>query len=324
MGYIIILLILVIVILAVCLSNKHKVEQEELFDYNCKLATAKDRLNKLDNEYQVQRSLCGEAEKRYKWLLEQQETITKNHDNLQQYFSAQELKLQDEFDNNINQQFQDSLALLQVLVQEERVKTNNKILEINSSIEGYQQQQASIAQETEMLQQRYDSLLAPLQQYEKDRQQKLFFTIQIPEEYRDDINFLLVDVSKKIQHPDVINKLIWTEYVKPQIEETFKRVGIKDEPGIYKLTNIDNGKSYIGKSTNIKKRITDHFKSAIGIKSIADQAVHHAILNDGLWNWSIEYVTYCDKDSLNEMEKYYIEFFKSQEWGYNKNQGGGG
>ena len=30
----------------------------------------------------------------------------------------------------------------------------------------------------------------------------------------------------------------------------------------------------------------------------------------------------CEKDELNEKEKYYISFFKSQEWGYNIMSGG--
>jgi excinuclease UvrABC nuclease subunit len=64
--------------------------------------------------------------------------------------------------------------------------------------------------------------------------------------------------------------LVWAEYVKPYIDETFKRVGIEDKAGIYKITNLETGKCYIGKSTNIKKRLTDHFKSSIGIKTIAD------------------------------------------------------
>jgi len=73
-----------------------------------------------------------------------------------------------------------------------------------------------------------------------------------------------------VQHPDIISKLIWAEYIKPNLDETFKRVGIEAKPGIYKITNIDSGKAYIGKSTDIKKRIADHFKSTVGIKSIAD------------------------------------------------------
>lgn len=88
-----------------------------------------------------------------------------------------------------------------------------------------------------------------------DKQARLFYTIQVPEEYHSDIDYLLTTVSQKIQHPDVINKLVWTEYFKSSMDDTIKRVGIKDEPGIYKITNINNGKSYIGKSTNVKKRL---------------------------------------------------------------------
>ncbi len=171
-------------------------------------------------------------------------------------------------------------------------------------------------------QQKYEALLEPLKQYEKDKQQRLFYTIYLPEEFRDDIDFLLNTVAKKVQHPDIISKLVWAEYVKPYLDETLKRVGIKAEPGIYKLTNIDSGKAYIGKSTDIKKRIQDHFKSSIGIASIAHQAVHDEILHTGFWNWSIEYIIYCDKEDLNELEKYYIDFFQTQDFGYNKRAGG--
>ena len=173
-----------------------------------------------------------------------------------------------------------------------------------------------------MQEKKFQAILAPLQQYEKDKQERLYYTIQVPDEYKDDIDFLLTTVSQRIQHPDIINKLVWAEYVKPYIDETFKRVGIEDKPGIYKLTSLLNGKSYIGKSTNIKKRISDHFKASIKLESIAHQAVHDEILKTGFWNWIIEVVIYCEKTQLSELEKYYINFFKTQEWGFNKNQGG--
>ena len=181
-----------------------------------------------------------------------------------------------------------------------------------------------IKEDTEYMRQQYEALLEPIKQYLKDKQEKYFYTIQLQDEFKDDIEFLLTTVAAKVQHPDIISKLVWAEYVKPNLDNTFKRIEIKAEPGIYKLTSLENGMAYIGKSTDVKKRIADHFKSSIGIRSIADQAVHHAILKEGFWNWSIEIITYADKDKLNELEKYYIEFFKTQEFGYNKNSGGGG
>ena len=157
-----------------------------------------------------------------------------------------------------------------------------------------------------------------------EKQQRLFYTILLPKEYHEDIEFLLTTVAEKVQHPDIISKLVWNEYVKNYLADTCKRVGIREEPGIYKLTSLINGKSYIGKSTNVKKRIQDHFKSVVGIQSIADQAVHHAIREEGFWNWTIEVVIYCDKEKLNELERFYIQVFETQEYGWNRNSGGGG
>jgi hypothetical protein len=39
-------------------------------------------------------------------------------------------------------------------------------------------------------------------------------------------------------HPDIISKLVWAEYVKPNLDDTFKRVEVKPEAGIYKLTSL--------------------------------------------------------------------------------------
>ena len=207
--------------------------------------------------------------------------------------------------------------------EEKRLKQTEDIK--NSCIEAenqYFEECKKIRADTEHLRERYEALLEPIKQYLKEKQEKFFYTIQLPDEFKDDIEFLLTTVASKVQHPDIISKLVWAEYVKPNLDNTFKRIEIKPEAGIYKLTSLETGMTYIGKSTNVKNRIADHFKSSIGIKSIADQAVHHAILKEGFWNWTIEVITYADKDKLNELEKYYIEFFKAQEYGYNKTGGG--
>lgn len=234
----------------------------------------------------------------------------------------QRQRRQAELDNALSekQEYYNKLledTITQCNLQDETVKeaSETKWREAMEQIEQYNK---SIAEAKD----RFESIERTLRQYDAEQQAKLFYTIQLPEEYQEDIEFLLTTVAAKVQHPDIISKLVWAEYVKPNLDDTFKRIEIKAEPGIYKLTSLANGKCYIGKSTNVKTRISDHFKSAIGIKSIADQAVHHAILKEGFWNWQIEIITYCDKEQLSELEKYYIEFFKSQDFGYNRNAGG--
>lgn len=321
-----------VIITVICVI---KLQHKQRLDIETRVKYEKDVSSLLEKKQELQDILI-ECEKevakeqaRFRHIQDENNQIlvekTKEIDN---FYETRKLYRLQQLDEEIQQKEKNEKLLLANRLKEEQEKIEQQQAETEelfaTTIGNLMSRARQVENDTLYQEQRFQGLLAPLQQYEKEKQDKLFYTIQIPDEYQEDIDFLLTTVSKKVQHPDIINKLIWAEYVKPYIDETFKRVGIESKPGIYKLTNIDNGKSYIGKSTDIKKRITDHFKASIGIQSIADQAIHHAILKTGFWNWSIEYITYCEKDQLNELEKYYIDFFKTQDYGYNKNVGGGG
>ena len=168
----------------------------------------------------------------------------------------------------------------------------------------------------------YENLIAPMKLLEQEQQKKYFLCIQIPEQDREDIHYLLTQVAPQVRNKDIIPKLVWSEYLQKLTQELMKRAEIEDKPGIYKITNVTTGKCYVGKSTKVKQRLIDHIKGSVGISTIADQKIHHAMLDEGLWNWTFEKICDCGKDELNEKEKYYISFFKSQEWGYNIMSGG--
>lgn len=281
----------------------------------------KSKLEKYQKHLQDCQNLANEAQDKYNTLIHKyEEEESKIDKNLVAYQEKRTKELE-----ALYSQKQDNLKLK---LQNYEAETQKSLDDIQKNYQEVvltlEQQSTALENEVTFARERYEGLLTPLKQYELDKQQRLYYTIQIPEEYQPDIDFLLNTVSQKVRHPDIINKLVWSEYVKPYIDETFKRAGIESKSGIYKITNIDSGKAYIGKSTDIKKRLTDHFKSAVGITSIADQAVHHAILKEGLWNWTIESIIYCDKDKLSELEKYYIDFFHTNTFGYNKTGGGEG
>lgn len=330
MEYLIIgLLIIGIIILSIKLSKKVKYDNsrqkqldDEIYKLNTNRAIIKqDIYNKQEQLSNIIRQI-EEADKKYSLAIKQKA------EDLDIFFENQKQLRQSEMDTDFERQERERKESLELRMKQFTDQTQEKVNKAEADarveIEKLKQAQDEIAAVTLHQEERFEALLLPLQQYEKEKQERLFYTIQVPDEYKEDINFLITTVSQKIQHPDIINKLVWAEYVKPYIDETFKRANIKDEPGIYKITDLETGKCYIGKSTNMKKRIADHFKSSIGIKTIADQAVHHEIWRTGFWNWTIEPIIYCDKDELNDLEKYYIDFFKSQEFGYNKNIGGGG
>ena len=337
MPYIIVGLVILIGFLLYKLYQKQKIDKSELEEYTKQLALVEKDLNDLNNEVDgarlqlkhtkdevdYERYKLEECKKDLKIALDVYQEMTDIRlKEIDDSMEEQRQKRQEDLDKQFEER-QTSLNLrMKTFTDQAQQRVNEAEAKARDEIERWEQAIKEIQDQTQFELQRFDGIVSILSQYEKDRQEKLFYTIQLLEEYQEDIEFLLTTVAAKVQHPDIISKLVWAEYVKPNLDETFKRIEIKAEPGIYKLTSLENGKCYIGKSTNVKTRIADHFKSAIGIKSIADQAVHHAILKEGFWNWQIEIITYCDKNKLSELEKYYIDFFKAQEFGYNKNAGG--
>ncbi len=322
-GYLIGIGVLVLIIFILIIKYNKKVILDRT-EENALL----NHINSLKNQRE---DLQKDIEEQQLLMEEYQQKIIANQKQYHSLESQQEERLRANYNklkNDLENDFNSREETIQLMLDQKRKETEKQMQLIEAAAaEQFDQAQKRIQginAAADQVQKRFSALLEPLRQYEVEKQQRLFYTIQIPEEYKEDIDFLLTTVAQKVQHPDVINKLIWTEYVKPYLDETFKRVNIEARPGIYKITNINSGKSYIGKSTDVKKRLTDHVKASVGIRSISDQAIHHAILKDGLWNWTFEIVTYCEKDELNDLEKYYIDFFKTQEHGYNKNAGGGG
>lgn len=88
--------------------------------------------------------------------------------------------------------------------------------------------------------------------------------------------------------------------------------------GIYKFTNKINGKSYIGQSTNIRKRYKAHKN-----KSSEHSLFHEAIKEFGFENFDFSVIETCSSECLNEKEVFYIKEYNTLfPNGYNVSVGG--
>lgn len=90
---------------------------------------------------------------------------------------------------------------------------------------------------------------------------------------------------------------------------------------IYKITNLINGKVYIGQTTNsLDRRFSSHFWKNSGCIFLK-----RALNKYGKENFKIEQICLAEsKKEANKKEKYYIKFYDStnQEKGYNITKGG--
>ena len=87
---------------------------------------------------------------------------------------------------------------------------------------------------------------------------------------------------------------------------------------IYKITNIQNNKVYIGQTIRpVKDRFNRHMND--GLNNIIDTHFARAIRKYGKESFQIEIIdTAQSQNELNEKERYWIQYYNSVKEGYNE------
>ena len=288
-----------------------------------------ERKQKLSNfyrqeKYDQQENLLKEIEQKILLNREQSQALDKEiNDKLAQVSAAQErydtltsnlAQIQDTYDVLVKQAEQNYVAELEELKRKnkEEIDEANLIMQVTIN---------KINGQVDDCQKLYSSLISSYQIANEESDARRH--VQISLTTREDIDFMLNYVSLRLKNPTIISKLIWSEYFQKPTNDMLDFVlPSRDCAGIYKITNDETKEAYIGRSVSVRKRLTDHIKSALGIDTIADQHVHQVMREKGIWNFTFELIEECPREKLNEREKYYIEFFHTDQYGYNQKAGG--
>ena len=132
----------------------------------------------------------------------------------------------------------------------------------------------------------------------------------------------LEKVKMELAKPRILSMLIWQTYWQPLAKIRFPVI-LKDKTkmGIYKITNIETNECYIGQAVDIYKRWNQHCKAGLGIDTPPGNKLYKAIQEYGLQNFTFEILLECNRDELNEKEKYFISLYQADTYGYNGNIG---
>lgn len=154
--------------------------------------------------------------------------------------------------------------------------------------------------------------------HEKEiREQQDFYRIVLNESDKEDIQ-LLNTIEMRLHSREALYKLIYDVFYKKPLDDMLNRVlEGKEFCGIYRITNLKTNESYIGKSTNIKNRFKQHIRTAIGLDGVARTKIHSAMKEYGIDNFSFEVLEKCTKETYSEREKYWINFYETNVYGYN-------
>lgn len=130
------------------------------------------------------------------------------------------------------------------------------------------------------------------------------------------INLLAVGYVKKWGH---IYRT--SEELIDAVEREYRIGNEKIVCGIYKVTNLKTKEAYIGQSIDIYQRWIDYRSSTVKTDG-GQHEITKDIMSIGLDYFKFEIIEKCEKEKLDEREKYWIEYYDTYNNGYNRNSGG--
>jgi group I intron endonuclease len=88
----------------------------------------------------------------------------------------------------------------------------------------------------------------------------------------------------------------------------------KGKSGVYRWVNLANGKSYIGSSVDLAKRLRNYFNISYLEREIkmSSSVINRALLKHGYSNFSLEILEYCDPDTVVSKEQYYFDVLRPE------------
>lgn len=86
----------------------------------------------------------------------------------------------------------------------------------------------------------------------------------------------------------------------------------RGKSGVYRWTNLINGKSYIGSSVSLSRRLAQYYNLNLLTKFRQNSLIHKAILKYGYSRFKLDILEHCDRKDVIKREQYYMDTFKPE------------
>lgn len=179
-----------------------------------------------------------------------------------------------------------------------------------------QEELNKISQELVEAKAKQNAIVEANKRAEEVKQKEQFYKLNLSEIDIEEIKKLR-SIIPYLRSAEPINKVIWKVYYEKSYTDLIGRViGQGIHTGIYKITNIENQKCYIGQAVNIADRWKQHIKRGVGAEAPTRNKLYPAMYELGPEQFIFEILEECDKSLLDSREDYWQEFYQAKEFGY--------
>ena len=267
----------------------------------------------------------------YNYWSAEKEYMMRRADDARCIMEIAEKQAEDAAEKFYKQHLQTAMEKLNHSLEIEGIKFQNDIKEHQEEIDKIRQENAADLQafidetvqtktrlrtELQQLQSSVDAAVAAAKRVEEQKQQVNFYRIQLSEADVKEIE-MIRSIIPYLRDKESLNKIIWKVfYEKPTTDLIGRVVGSGIHTGIYKITNIQNQKCYVGQAVNLGDRWKQHIKRGVGAETPTRNKLYPAMNEFGPENFTFEIVEECERSRLDEREDYWQEYFKAKEFGY--------
>ena len=298
-----------------------------------KVKKEKQKCKQLQNEYYELSHKLGKAEEQYKEYekacqneLERKIVAQAEADSIEEY----NRKMRDQADESAQAYYKQTMAKTAQELESALEKEAEKYQQAQSEFEqNYLQAMQDMATESakyaatarqlvdsiDDLERKQRAAIEANKRAAEEENKKDFYRIQIPSSDLLEIAKLR-EIMPYLRDQDTLNKVIYKIYYENPVNDLIGRVVGQKQGGIYKITNIHNGKCYVGQAVNFANRWKQHIKRGVGAEPMTHNKLYPAMYGDGVENFTFEVVEECPSSKLNEREDYWQKYFGAKEYGY--------
>ena len=266
----------------------------------------------------------SETQSEYDTISARKDEIKNSLNDLEQQSNSAAEKFYENARKNAQEAFDQEVQNLFLNLEKDRQEAKNTYLktteecvsEFQKEIDEKRQELIKIQEKINQEKENVDAAVEAAKRRQEMENQQDFYRLILTDEDIAEIKRLR-EVLPYLRDKTPLNKVIYKVYYEKPLTDMIGRVvGTGQHTGIYKITNINLQKCYIGQAADIANRWRQHVKRGVGAEDWTRNKLYPAMYSLGVENFSFEIVEECDRSKLNEREDYWQEFFHAKDFGY--------